>query len=47
MYLMFKNPSAYFPRVYIRGLTKFWDHSGVWPKVSLVFEDFKFQFSEG
>ena len=23
-----------------RGLTKFWDHSGVWPKVSLVFEDF-------
>ena len=24
-----------------------WDHSGVWPKVSLVFEDFKFKISEG
>ena len=23
------------------------DHSGVWPKVSLVFEDFKFKISEG
>ena len=33
--------------MYVRGLTKFWNHSGVWPKVSLVFEDFKFKISEG
>ena len=32
---------------YIRGLTKFWDHTGVCPKVLLVFEDFKFKISEG
>ena len=31
----------------IRGLTKFWNHSGVWPKFSLVFEEFKFKISEG
>ena len=29
--------------VYNRGLNKFCDHSAVWPKVSLVLEDFKFQ----
>ena len=28
---------------YSRSLTKFSDHSGVWPKVSLVFEDFKYK----
>ena len=32
--------------MYIRGITKFKDHSGVGPKVSLVFEDFKFKISE-
>ena len=32
-------------RIYIRGVNKFWDHSGVWSKVSLVFEDFKFKRS--
>ena len=26
---------------------KFSDHSGVWPKVSLVFEDFRYKISEG
>ena len=30
-----------------RGLTKFWGHSSVWPRVLLVVEDFKFQISEG
>ena len=30
----------------IRVLTKFWDHIGVWPKVSLVFEDSNFEISE-
>ena len=39
--------SLKFPGMYTRGLTKFWDHSGVWPKVSLVFEDFQFNISEG
>ena len=33
--------------MYIRCLTKFWDHSGVWPKISLVFEDFDFKILEG
>ena len=33
--------------IFIRGLTKFWDHRCMWPKVSWVFEDFKFKNSEG
>ena len=32
--------------VQYRGLAKYWDHSGEWPKVSLVFEDFKFKIVE-
>ena len=32
-YLNLKNSAS----IYIRGLTKIWDHSGVWHKVSLVF----------
>ena len=31
----------------IRDITKFYYHSGLWPKVSLVFEDFRLQISEG
>ena len=27
------------------GVHQIWDHSGVWPKVSLVLEDFKFKIS--
>ena len=38
-------PGKNSPSKYIRGLTKFWDHSGVWPKVSMAFEDFKFKKS--
>ena len=30
----------------VRGLMELWDHRGVWPKVSLVIEDFKFKISE-
>ena len=30
-----------------RGLAKFWSNFDVWPKVSLVFEDFQFNISEG
>ena len=33
--------------MYIRGIIRFKDHSGVWPKVSLIFKDFKFKISEG
>ena len=33
--------------IWARGIIKFQDHSGLWPKVSLVFEDFKFKIWEG
>jgi hypothetical protein len=40
---------SFTPRVYIEicGITKFLDHSEVWSKVSLVFEDSKHKISEG
>ena len=32
--------------MYIRGIIKFKDHSGVWPKVSLIFKDLKFKIAD-
>ena len=31
----------------IKGIIKFKDHSSVWPKVSLIFKDFKFKIADG
>ena len=39
----FSEPPTY---LYL-GVSQILDHSGVWPKVSLVFEDFMFRISEG
>ena len=36
----------YLVSMYIRGITKFRDHSDMWLNVSLVFEDFEFKISK-
>ena len=42
------NISLKLNEIFLRtlGSTKFWDHSGVWPKVWLVFEDFNFKIQK-
>ena len=44
--IVFKKSGKTLWNMYIRGLTKFWDRSDLWSKVSLVFEDFMFKISD-